>query len=36
MFHMQERQFLHYSLFKKSVHNAVRCFSCLGTEVMLA
>ena len=28
MFHMQERQLLLSSLFKKPVHNAVRRFSC--------
>ena len=29
MFHMQVGQFSLSSLFKKLVHKAVRCFSCL-------
>ena len=30
MFHMQERQLLLSPLFKKSVHNAIRHFSCFS------
>ena len=30
MFHMQERQLLLSLIFKKPVHNAVRCFSCFS------
>ena len=33
MFHMQERQLLLSSLFKKPVHNAIRHFSCLHRNI---
>ena len=35
MFHMQERQLLLSSLFKKPVHNAVRHFSCCNFSLKI-
>ena len=36
MFHMQERQLLLSSLFKKSIHNAISRFPCLTVSLVSA